>query len=304
MIKKLGVIFLLPIFIFAQYERPGSSSAQFLKIAVSPRAAGMGDSYISISEGAEAAHYNTAALALIKNTDAAFSHTEWFAGINHDFASVAHTFSYGTLALSYTGLYTDEMKVRTPLQSDGTGETFYAGSYRFGVSYARFLTDKVTFGTTLNYINIFLYSGFTANAVAVDIATLYTTKHRNFRFGIKISNFGSEIKFVNESYPLPTNFTFGLSMNVVEMDKYKLLLSMTAIKPNDIRPIGLIGAELNCQDLFFLRTGYRFNYEIVKYSFGAGLKLNIIGYLLYIDYSYSDSGLLGGTHCLGVRFSL
>ncbi|MCK4716857.1 MAG: hypothetical protein KAT54_08615, partial [Candidatus Marinimicrobia bacterium] len=89
-----------------------------------------------------------------------------------------------------------------------------------------------------------------------------------------------------------------------EMDKYKLLLSMTAIKPNDVRPIGLIGTELNCQDLFFLRTGYRFNHEIDKYSFGAGLKMNIIGYLLYFDYSYSDSGLLGGTHCLGIRYSL
>ena len=305
MIKKLStIILLLPIFIFAQYERPGSSSAQFLKIAVSPRAAGMGDSYISISEGAEATHYNTAALALIKNTDLAFSHTKWFAGINHEFASAAHTFSFGTLALSYTSLYTDEMKVRTPLQSDGTGETFYAGCYRVGASYARFLTDKVTFGTTVNYINVFLYSGFTANAVAVDIATLYTTELRNFRFGIKISNFGSEIKFVNESYPLPTNFTFGLSMNALEMDKYKLLLSMTAIKPNDVRPIGLIGTELNYQDLFFLRTGYRFNHEVAKYSYGAGLKMNINRYQLHFDYSYSDSVLLGGTHCLGIRYSL
>ncbi len=305
MIKKLILILLLPIFVFAQYERPGSSSAQFLKIAVSPRAAGMGDSYISISEGAEATHYNAAALAWIKNMDVAFSHTEWFAGINHEFASVAKTIErFGTFALSYTGLYTDEMKVRTPLQPDGTGETFYAGSYRIGMSYSRFLTDRVTFGTTINYINLSLYSDFSADAVAVDIATLYVTKFRNFRFGIKISNFGSEVKFVNESYPLPTNFTFGLSMNVVEMDKYKLLLSMTAIKPNDVRPIGLIGTELNCQDLFFLRTGFRFNHVIAKYSFGAGLKMNIIGYMLYFDYSYSDSGLLGGTHCLGIRYSL
>ncbi|MCK4689766.1 MAG: hypothetical protein KAT41_05675, partial [Candidatus Marinimicrobia bacterium] len=97
MIKKLILILLLPIFIFAQYERPGSSSSQFLKIAVSPRAAGMGDSYISISEGAEATHYNPAALAWIKNMDVAFSHTEWFAGINHEFASVAKTIErFGT----------------------------------------------------------------------------------------------------------------------------------------------------------------------------------------------------------------
>lgn len=300
--KSIVTIIFLPIFLFAQYERPGSSSAQFLKIAVSPRAAGMGDTYISAVEGAEATHYNAAALAWIKNMDVAFSHTEWFAGINHEFASAAKTFDrYGTFALSYTGLYTDEMKVRTPLQPDGTGETFYAGSYRIGFSYSRFLTDRVTFGTTVNYINISLYSDFTADAVAVDIATLYVTKFHDFRFGMKISNFGSEIQFVNESYPLPTNFTFGLSVNAIDGYEHKLLVSIAAIKPNDVQPLGLIGTEWNYNNLFFLRTGYRINHKIASYTFGGGLRFNISKYKLNFNYAYGDFSLLGGSHCFGIR---
>ncbi|MBU0710999.1 PorV/PorQ family protein [bacterium] len=303
MLKKVIIVFfLLQIFVFAQYERPGSNSAQFLKIAVSPRAAGMGDSYISVTDGAEATHYNAAALAWIKNGDVTFSHTEWFAGINHEFASAAKTFErLGTFALSYTGLHTDEMKVRTPLQPDGTGETFYAGSYRIGLSYSRFLTDRVTFGTTINYINISLYSDFSADAVAIDIATLYVTKFRNFRFGMKISNFGSEIQFVNESYPLPTNFTFGLSVNAIDGDRNKLLVSITAIKPNDVQPLGLIGTEWNYQNILFLRTGYRINHKVAKYSFGGGIKKNIGKHIFHFDYAYSDFSLLGGSHCFGVR---
>lgn len=306
MLRKsiVALITFLPICLFAQYERPGSSSAQFLKIAVSPRAAGMGDSYISVVEGAEATHYNAAALAWIKNIDVAFSHTEWFAGINHEFVSAAKTFSrFGTFAVSYTGLYTDEMEVRTPLQPDGTGETFYAGSYRIGLSYSRFLTDRVTFGTTINYVNESLYSNFSADAVAVDIATLYVTKFRNFRFGMKISNFGSEIKFVNESYPPPTNFTFGLSVNVIDGNINKLLVSISATKPNDIQPLGLMGAEWNYKNVFFIRGGYCINHEIARYTFGSGLRFNIDKYKCNFDYAYSDFSLLGGSHCFGINLN-
>lgn len=307
MFKKslIVLIIILPIFVFAQYERPGSSSAQFLKIAVSPRASGMGDAYISVADGAEAAHYNPAGLGWINGTDMVFSYTKWFAGINHEFASVAHTFNHiGTFALSYTAFHTDEMKVRTPLQPDGTGETFYAGSYRYGISYSRFLTDRITFGSSVNVINQSLYSDFSANAIAIDIATLYITTFHDFRFGMKISNFGSEIKFVNESYPLPTNFSFGLSINALDGDKNKLLVSLTGVKPNDVMPYGQIGTEWSYQNMIFLRTGYRINHKVAKYSFGGGLKYNVMGYNMSFDYSYSDFSLLGGVHSIGIRFSI
>ena len=114
--KTIFILILFPGLLFAQYERPGSTDAQFLKIGVSARSAGMGDAYIAVVEGAEATHYNPAALAWVKGNDVAFNHNNWFAGINHDFIAVAHTFGRrGTFGISLTALYTDEMKVCTPL---------------------------------------------------------------------------------------------------------------------------------------------------------------------------------------------
>lgn len=302
MVKKLSLIILLlfPCLVYAQYERPGSADAQFLKIGVSARAAAMGNAYIAVVEGAEAAYYNPAALARIKSSALAFNHTKWFAGINHDFVSLAQTFGRkGTLALSVTALYTDEMKVRTPLQPDGTGETFNADNYRAGLSYSLFFTDRVTFGCTINYIRMSLYSGFTADAVSMDIATLYVTQFRGFRFGMIISNFGSEVKFVNESYPLPTNFTFGLGINAIEASDQKLLMSFSAVKPNDGQPLAQLGTEWNYRDLLFLRAGSRLNHDIAAYSFGAGVQLNITSFNFKFDYSYSDFSLLGAAHRFG-----
>ncbi len=302
--RLIWLLICAPTLLHAQYERPGSTDAQFLKIGVSPRAAGMGDAYIAVVEGSEATVYNPAALAWIKASDVAFGHTKWFAGINHDFAAVAHTFGrLGTFAVSTTALYTDEMKVRTPLQPDGTGETFYSGNYRVGLSYSRFLTDRVSIGGTLNYIRMSLYAGFSANAVAADIAVLYLTDYRGFRFGMKIANFGSEVKYVNESYPLPTNFTFGLGMNLIDAQSSKMLFSFSAVKPNDGAPLGQTGAEWNFQNLLFLRAGYRLNHEVAKYSFGGGLLLSLSGFDVRFDYAYSDFSLLGVAHRVGVGMS-
>ncbi|MCX6150909.1 MAG: PorV/PorQ family protein [Ignavibacteriales bacterium] len=303
--KFLTVFILLTAVVFAQYERPGSTDGQFLKIGVSPRGTALGDAYIAVVDGAEGTHYNSASLAWLQGTDIVFNHNVWFAGINHDFAAIAHNFGdYGTFGLSVIGLYTDEMLVRTPLQPNGTGETFYAGNYKLGLTYSRYFTDRVTVGATFNYVNLSLYKGFSASAIAIDIATMYVSEWRGFKFAMQISNFGSNVKFVNESYPLPTNFTFGAAINAIELDQQTFLVSFAATKPNDGSPQAQLGGEWNFFNTFFARGGLHLNHEIAKYSFGAGFKINISDIDVKADYSYSDFSLLGVAHRFGIGFSI
>jgi len=300
----IALAVLVPGFAAAQYNRPGSTDAQFLKLGVSARGAGMSDAYLAVAKGADATYYNPAALSWLERTDVVFNHTEWFAGVKHEFAAVASSFDeIGTFGLSVTALYTDEMKVRTPLQPEGTGETFYVGNYRFGLSYARFLTDRVSFGTTISYINMKLYSEFTADAVSLDIAVMYLSDFRGFRFALEIANFGSNIQYVNESYPLPTNFQFGLAMNAIESEVQNFLVSVAAIKPNEGEPLAQIGGEWSFRNLLFLRGGYRFNYSAATYSVGAGVELEISGFGVRADYAYNDYQTLGGSHRIGIGLS-
>lgn len=305
MIKKIAIILVcfLPRISLSQYERPGSSSAEFLNIGVNARAEGMAGAYISVVEGAEAVHYNAAALARIKSTNLSFSYTDWFADINHEFLSIALPIgAHNTLAFSITALQTDEMKVRTPLQPDGTGETFYAGSYRIGISLARELTDHVSMGVTANYIKLYLYQDFIENGFAGDIAVLYDTGVRNFRFGLQLSNFGSQIKFVNEAYPMPTSFSFGLSANAFQQEEQALLISVSANKPNDGSPRASIGGEYNYQDIVFLRAGYNFNDVVKSFALGTGLNVSLGSHGLSVDYSYNDFSFLGGVQRMSIGF--
>ncbi len=300
----LCVLLLFPGLLMAQYNRPGSTDGQFLKIGVSARGAGMSDAYLAAADGAEATYYNVAVLPWLKGTQVAFDHTAWFASINHEFAAGTYNAGdFGTFGLSVTALYTDEMKVRTPLQPEGTGETFYAGNYRFGLSYARFLTDRVTLGFTVSYINMKLYEQFKADAMSLDLAVMYVSDFRGFRFALEIADFGSSIQYVNESYPLPTNFQFGMAMNAIDGDDQKLLVSFTAVKPNEGEPQAQVGGEWNFQRTFFLRGGYRLNYSTATYSVGGGVAFKVSGVALNADYAYSNYTTLGGSHRIGVGFT-
>lgn len=283
------------------YNRPGSTAAQFLLIGVSPRAMAMSNAFISTTDGAEATYYNPAATANFNKTEFVITHTQWFANINNDFVAVSHNFGrIGALGLLFTSFITDEMKVRTPLQPEGTGETFYSGSYRIGTTYALRMTNHVSFGTSLNYIYSSLYKDFNENAYSVDIAVLYKTNFKNFNFGMKIEHFGSEVKFINEAYPLPTNFQFGMSVDAINTDNYKLLLTSVAMKPNDGDPVGGLGTELAWNDVIFLRGGYRINDKVRTFSLGGGVLLKISNNNFHFDYSYNNFRLLGGIHSIGI----
>lgn len=303
----LFLIFILSYNVFAQYQRPGSTSAQFLTIDVSPRGAGMAGSYIAVVSGAEGAFYNPAIISELNDIDIAINHNEWFANINHDFFSIAKNFGdYGGFAFSAMGFYTDEMKVRTPLQPDGTGETFYAGAYQFGLTYSRKFTDHVSFGGTIKYLNITLYKGFSESAFNTDLSVNYNAglKYRNLRFAMGIFNFGESLTFVNEEYPLPTIFIFGMSFNALETSEYKLKISSSAKKPNDGAPLGQIGTEVEIIKAFYLRAGYNLGHEVAKYAFGTGLKMNFIGNIkIRVDYALNNFSELGFAHRFGIGLS-
>ena len=298
------LVLLIPLTLPAQYERPGSATAQFLKIGVSPRGTAMGNAFIAVVDGAEGTYYNPAVLARQEGMDAAFSHTNWFAGITHNFAAVSYQAGrIGGFGLSVTSLTTDEVHVRTPLQPEGNGETFYASNTRFGVTYSRVLTDHVSFGGTLNLIRLDLFGDYEEYAYAGDIAALYITSFREFQFGMKIANFGSSVTFVNEQYPLPLNFTFGLSINAVETPTSKLKVSGAAMKPNDGQTLAQVGAEWAFQSLLFLRGGYKLNHDIARLSGGGGVRVTLGVYDVGFDYALSQFGALGVAHRFGVRLT-
>jgi len=70
--------------------------------------------------------------------------------------------------------------------------------------------------------------------------------------------------------------------------------------PNDNSENFVVGAEYAYDNLFYLRSGYKFNVDEQNYSFGAGVSLPISIANVSVDYAFSNFSKLGSVH----RFSL
>ena len=151
---------------------------------------------------------------------------------------------------------------------------------------------------------ISLFRDFKQEAVTVELSADYDVGIRDMRFSMKIGNFGSSVKFVNEIYEMPTNFSFGLSGLVLEYENSYLLGSSSINKPNDGPPIGLVGFEYGINKMVFLRSGYNLGHSTATWSTGGGIKMKLSNHLISTDISFNDYSSLGIVTRLGLNIHL
>lgn len=86
-------------------------------------------------------------------------------------------------------------------------------------------------------------------------------------------------------------------MNVLEVAGQKLLVAGEFKHPADTSEKVNVGAEYSLNGAYFLRGGYKLDYDEESFTAGGGVKLSV-GSLgrAGVDYSYSDMGHLGGVH--------
>ena len=116
-----------------------------------------------------------------------------------------------------------------------------------------------------------------------------------------ITNFGPDLKFIDKAYPLPINFKFGGSIDLVQSRDNLVTISAEGSHPSDNLEKYNAGIEYSFKDRFSLRLGSRLHYDEDGLTFGGGLKLPFWGEKeLRLDYAYQDFGILTQVH----RFSM
>ena len=317
-----------------QVTKTGTTAATFLKVDVGARAVGMGSAYVSVVEDATAMYWNPAGLARIKGNEAVFSHAKWIADIGMSYAGVAVNLgNLGNIGVSGQFETMDEMERTTILQPDGTGEMFDAGSYAFGLSYARNLTDRFSIGMTAKFIYERIYHA-TANGAAVDIGALFDTQFYGMKIGMSITNYGTKMRIggrdmqaqidpdptvsgnnenipafmKTNAYDLPLLFRVGISVDVLKgIGNSNLILAVDAMHPNDDYESVNVGCDYVFNNMFSVRAGYKslFNEESEEgFGIGAGFHYPLGGLRLMLDYAYHDFGVLNNIQkiTIGLRF--
>ncbi len=96
-----------------------------------------------------------------------------------------------------------------------------------------------------------------------------------------------------------------LSLEILFKGSNRLSLVLDAVHPNDSPEHINLGLEYALYERFFLRSGYRFNYDEENISFGAGLRINLktMGNAI-INYAVMPLGPFGKTSQISIELGL
>lgn len=295
------------------FEKVGTVGFQFLEIGAGPRGVGMGGAMVGAAEGVESLYWNPAGLRTISRPTAIFSYGTWPAEITHQYFGYVMRpgFVPGVLGISVTTLQMEPMLVRTADSPEGVGVEFDAGDIAVGITYTRVLTDRFAAGGTLKWfhsglgdltpLNVEGLEDYFVEGACADFGTLYNTGFRSLKIGLMIQNMGPGRTYIEEEVALPITFKFGVSMNVFDTPGQKVLVSAEFRHPSDTSEKINLGAEYSLNEMYFLRAGYKLNYDEESFTAGGGARV-CVGSLgqVGVDYAYSDFGHLGAVHRMGL----
>jgi hypothetical protein len=327
--KFLPFILSLTFFITAYAQNPnlGSGGAQFLQIPVGAKAEAMAGAVAGYIDDASSLFWNPSGIVKVKNVDVFFSYMDWFGLFDHSAAAIVFNLEdVGAFGASLVMFNTNEMEITTEVEPNGTGRFFDAGDMAIGVSYARYLTDRFNVGLTVKYIYQRIWNE-TATGLAFDIGTQYRLDFQNLTIAMSMTNFGSDMRFdgpdldINyeqseiyptritparlqtDDFPLPLHFQVGIGFDVFEAGFVKMRGAIDATHPNDNTERVLFGTEFSFFDRFYIRGGYKLNFDDQKFAFGAGANVLVSSSAIYFDYAYSVYDLLPGVHRISVNLS-
>ena len=301
-------------------ERVGQAGWQFLKINGDARMRGLGGAQTATAHGdASSVFGNPASLVDVHGVEVAFHNTSWIADIGHKSAVIAGNLSeWGSVAFSVVTLDYGDMAetINTPTPAGDrtvevvTGNYFSAKDLAVGLTYSRFVTDRLSIGGTVKVLREQIAELY-MNSWGLDLGTLYYTGFRSLRIGMIARNFGPDSRLVGwseefkaeaQDIRMPLDFRIGLAMDVFEgsEDGSLMTISVEGSHPSDGPEKANLGAEYQYNDMFFLRAGYRFNYDEESLTFGGGVRYKLDDVVFKVNYGYSDFGALQQVHSISL----
>ena len=295
MIRALSIITFLLSVLTGQFDNSGTSAANFLKIGVGGRAAGMGGAIVGNIEGPNSMFWNPAGIANASGVEFSINQNDWILDLKHSyFAVVFPGGRVGHFGFSVNYLDMGRMSRTTEFEPEGTGTTFTASDVAIGFTFAKHMSDRFNAGFQIKLVQESI-SFASASAIAIDAGSQYITRFSGLKIGMAITNFGTKMRLNGtdqkvdidaypdldgnpdvianlrtEDWPLPMAFRVGLSIkpvgpeSMVKSTKLELTVNTDYYDSRDLNPFYLAGLELKLANLVFLRTGFR--HEYTQYS--------------------------------------
>jgi hypothetical protein len=325
--SKYHIILSIFLSIIFGLDKVGTSAAKFLSIGAGARSISMGGAFTSVAKDPSTMYWNPSGISRIDNIQLYIDHSDWLADINYDYLGLVFPIKGSrAVGLNFTSLSMPEMSV-TRYGEDKTGETFRAGSYAIGLTFAGKLTDRFSIGFNGKFIKEFISKSF-SSTYALDVGTLFNTVYGPI-LGMSISNFGPKMQIggvdlltktddesnnpdINanlstESFNLPLTLRFGIS-DVLSLKKLLILWSIDAVSPTDNSEYVNIGLEMTLFNKIFFRTGTKGLFLKDReelFTIGGGLNIDLFSANnIQIDYAYEVMKFLNDIHKFSIVIPL
>lgn len=296
-------------------KKLGTSAAPELLIPVGSIGTSLSGSNLSTTTGVDAIYWNPAGLASLnsQNAELLVCHSLYFADMNLQYLGVgAKIGNLGNLGVSIKSLNVGEIEETTEFMPDGTGTVFKPTYIIAGLTFAKQMTDRIRFGTTVKYISEDVAAVY-ASTFAFDFGIQYSGGQSGLAFGITIKNLGNSMRFngsgldrqvtningvvstqrvILQDYDLPTNLELGVSYKIDLGKKMNLSLSTAFQNSSFTSDEYKLGFEYNYNNMFYLRGAGSLYPDKEKDealfgpTFGAGIRYPIGSVLLGFDYAY------------------
>ncbi len=293
----MSIIALVTMTAVFGFGEPGTSVLPLLRVGQGPRAAAMGEAYISLADDASAIYWNPAGLGQLADYHLALSHHQWFADIKDELFHTALPLGPGALGIGL--VYSGEPGIEYWDNNNNSYGTFSTWNGIASLGYgARIASDwNLGFGLKGFYQSLHTMAGYGG---ALDLGFLGRPLPF-LGFGVSARNLGA-MYYGADWEMLPTEVGLGVHFRQSEFNT-----SLDAVYPFDNSINVRAGLEYAPLDALALRLGYRTGpADLTTLGFFSGLTAGL-GIMLGnfgVDYCFIPYGKLGITHRVGIKLKV
>jgi hypothetical protein len=270
----------------------GEAGGQFLKMGIGARANGLAGAFTALADDATGVFWNPAGLA---QQDSGGTSLLFSSGLLYEDMAVYSAAAGGRLGRGHWGtglVYSPSGEIpRTDESQQPTGE--YAASDAYAtLAYAHSVGDVLALGVAAKWIQSRIDEE-TASAFAGDLGLTWDVLgSRTLCLGLVAQNLGTELRYVDESDPLPVVLRGGIAWHAGGF-----VLAGDVSKPVDSDVHPAFGVEYAFSNSLSLRAGYDIRPDTEDaITLGASVSLAALA----VDYAYVPFEELEATHHISV----
>ncbi|MBU1752745.1 PorV/PorQ family protein, partial [bacterium] len=248
------------------------------------RPAGMGETFIGLSDDINALHSNPAGLTFLIQPEFSTMYLTGLSDSHYGFAGVVYPFRKSTIGLSMAMFDGGKMDINM-LNSNGSfKESRSLSAQKDSIamfSYSLVVGSSLSMGWNLKAISSTLAEDYNAAAYAVDMGLLIRPVNDRLCIGLAAKNIvGTPIKYKSVEHPLPVTIKVGCALRQNDC----LTLCADYEKPAAGLKAGFkLGGEFLIKNLIALRAGYKIGYDQSTINLGFGINTS----RFLIDYSFA-----------------